>query len=90
MDHENCNKLLYSLSEYIDGELDSEMCAQIERHLEGCDNCRIVIDSLRKTVYLYQVTTEPASVPEDVRQRLFRRLDLDEFLGKSAPQEPGE
>ncbi len=81
--HDNCHDLLKSLSDYIDGDLSPELCARIEQHLEGCENCRIVVDSLRKTVYLYQVSSEPASVPEDVRQRLFRKLDLEEFLGKS-------
>ena len=82
MDHQNCRYLLDSLSEYIDGTLGDKLCTEIERHLEGCDNCRIVVDSLRKTVYLYQVTAQPPSVPEDVRQRLFRCLDLGEFLEK--------
>jgi len=58
------------------------LCARIERHMEGCENCRIVVDTLRKTVYLYRESVEPPSVPSDVRQRLFRSLDLDEFLYK--------
>jgi len=48
--------------------------------MNDCDNCRIVVDTLSKTISLYQTSSEPAVVPEDVRQRLFHRLDLDEFL----------
>lgn len=81
-DHTHCRDLLSSLSDYIDGELDETLCARIERHMEGCENCRIVVDTLRKTVYLYRESVEPPAVPEDVRQRLFRSLDLDEFLYK--------
>ena len=80
MEHPSCRHLLASLSEFVDGTLEDELCAEIQRHMEGCDNCRIVVDSLRKTIYLYQVTKEPAAVPEDVRERLDRRLDLDSFL----------
>jgi anti-sigma factor (TIGR02949 family) len=80
MDHEHCHDLLTSLSEYVDGVLGENLCSEIERHLAGCENCRIVVDSLRKTIYLYHVTCEPPDVPEDVRQRLFKRLDLDEFF----------
>lgn len=80
MEHENCRELLESLSEYVDGELGSEVCSEIERHLQGCENCRIVVDSLRKTVYLYHVTAETPSIPEEVRQRLYKRLDLSEFI----------
>ena len=81
MDHENCRHLLNSLSDYVDETLGEELCDEIDRHLEDCDNCRIVVDSLRKTIYLYRVTAPQASVPDDVRTRLFHRLALDEFLG---------
>lgn len=80
MEHPGCRNLLGSLSEFVDGTLEDELCAEIQRHMDGCDNCRVVVDSLRKTIYLYQVTKEPATVPEDVRERLFKRLDLDGFL----------
>jgi predicted anti-sigma-YlaC factor YlaD len=82
MEHQNCRHLLYSLSDYVDGVAEQEICAEIERHLSGCDNCRIVVDSLRKTIYLYQVTNASPALPQDVRARLFHKLDLDEFLGK--------
>ena len=82
MDHETCHHLLDSLSDYIDGELGGELCAEIDRHLQGCENCRIVIDSLRKTVFLYHTTAEQTGIPDDVRDRLFTRLDLGEFLNR--------
>ena len=83
-DHEGCRHLLDSLSPYVDGELGAELCTELERHLSDCENCRIVVDSLRKTVYLYRVTAdELPSVPEEVRQRLYHCLDLDEFIEKS-------
>ena len=83
MEHsKNCRDLLNSLSEYVDGSLQEEICVEIERHMSGCEVCRIVIDTLQKTVELYQTTSEPSTVPEDVRQRLFHRLDLDAFLNR--------
>jgi predicted anti-sigma-YlaC factor YlaD len=82
MDREYCQSLLASLSEYIDGTLEKELCLEIERHLEGCENCRIVVDSLHKTILLYQTTAAEVTVPEAVRQRLYSRLDLGEFLEK--------
>lgn len=84
MNHEDCHLLLDSLSDYIDGALGEELCSQIERHMAGCENCRIVIDSLRKTIYLYQITADPPTVPQDVRARLFERLELDDLLGKES------
>jgi anti-sigma factor RsiW len=83
MEHgENCRHLLASLSDYVDGDLGDELCQEIERHLDGCDNCRIVIDTLRKTIYLYHVSATPPSVPDDVRKRLYHRLELEAFLRK--------
>jgi predicted anti-sigma-YlaC factor YlaD len=60
--------------------LEETLCAEIERHLAECENCRVVVDTLHKTVYLYHQSASQVSVPEDVRQRLFRRLDLDDLL----------
>lgn len=82
MDHENCHRLLSSLSDYMDGNLGTELCAEIERHMEGCENCRIVVDSLRKTIYLYQTTSQQATVPPEVRERLYQRLNLDDWIRK--------
>ena len=78
--HEDCLQLLDSLSGYLDGEISQELCDEIELHMKDCENCRIVVDTLGKTISLYQTTSEPVTVPEDVTQRLFHRLDLDEFL----------
>jgi anti-sigma factor RsiW len=76
----HCHDLLASLSDYVDGELPQGLCDVIEKHMSECENCRIVVDTLRKTVYLYQSDFPSESVPADVRQRLFHRLDLDEYL----------
>jgi predicted anti-sigma-YlaC factor YlaD len=78
--HEHCRALLASLSDYVDGILEEELCAEIERHMGDCENCRIVIDTLRKTISLYQATASPPEMPEAVRERLFHRLELADFL----------
>lgn len=77
--YESCRELLASLSDFIDDDLPQGLCDEIEKHMSECENCRIVVDTLRKTVYLYQATYPEESVPDDVRQRLYHRLDLDEY-----------
>lgn len=74
-----CKQLLSGLSEYIDGNLQAELCAEIEEHLKNCENCRIVVNTLRKTVEIYELTLPLAELPEGVRERLFCRLQLDEY-----------
>ncbi|MCL4529348.1 MAG: zf-HC2 domain-containing protein [Chloroflexi bacterium] len=78
--HVNCETLLGSLSEYIDGELSPELCREIEKHLAGCDNCRVVLNTTKRTIDLVQSPTEAIPVPDDVRERLFKRLNLDDYL----------
>lgn len=80
MEHESCRQLLGSLSEYIDGSLETELCAKIEQHLSECENCRIVVDSLNKTISLYHTTAQQEAVPKGVRVRLFRCLDLGDYI----------
>ncbi len=80
MEHLNCHDLLSSLSDYIDGDLDADLCKELEQHLCECPNCRIVVDTLKKTVELYQHEGEDTTLPDDVRVRLFYRLDLQNFL----------
>jgi predicted anti-sigma-YlaC factor YlaD len=79
-----CKLLLGSLSEYIDGDLQAELCAEIEAHMKDCDNCRVVINTLRKTVEIYQkAAISPAEIPNAVRERLFLKLDLKDYLKKA-------
>ena len=79
--HQNCQALLGSLSEYIDGELPAELCKEIEKHLAGCDNCRVVLNTTKRTIDLVRVPVDE-DVPAAVRERLFKRLDLDEYLNQ--------
>jgi anti-sigma factor (TIGR02949 family) len=77
---ENCRHLLDSLSDYLDGELSDEFCTELEHHLAGCEDCQIVVDTLRRTIILYRSNAAPPPVPPEVRERLYKRLNLDEFL----------
>lgn len=76
---ENCRQLVEMLSDYVDGELSKNLCADLEKHLAGCENCRIVVDTMRKTVYLYRVASSSPTLPTDVRERLYRCLDLEDY-----------
>ena len=76
MNHDECQHLLDHLSDYVDGELSQTVCEQIERHLAGCPNCRVVVDTLCKTVMLYQSHgSDP--IPANVEERLYKVLRLD-------------
>ncbi|HEU0292160.1 MAG TPA: zf-HC2 domain-containing protein [Anaerolineales bacterium] len=78
--HKNCAQLLGSLSSYIDGDLSPELCQELEKHLDGCEDCRIVLDTTKRTIELVHAPIEKTDLPEDVRERLFKRLNLDDYL----------
>ncbi len=78
--HQNCESLLGSLSEYIDGGLSPELCREIEKHLAECENCRVVLNTTRRTIDLVHAPVEKPDLPDDVRERLFKRLNLDDYL----------
>ncbi len=79
-DHTHCHALLSTISEYVDGSLGPEFCEELEHHLAECENCHIVVDTLRKTITLYRQTAgETAQMPGVVRERLYRTLNLEDF-----------
>ena len=79
--HSRCDEFLGSLSDYIDGDLDPALCQDLETHMTDCGNCRIVVDTLRKTVSLYhQPAMISVEIPRKVRENLFKMLDLKDYL----------
>jgi anti-sigma factor RsiW len=79
VDQPDCRHLLGDLSAYLDGEASANLCAEIERHMAECENCRVVVDTLRQTVRLYARLPQPG-LPEGARERLYKSLNLSELL----------
>jgi predicted anti-sigma-YlaC factor YlaD len=65
----NCRNIVKELSNYLDEALDSALRASIEKHLEHCEDCRVVVDTTKQTIQIF-CNSEPAPLPEDTRQRL--------------------
>lgn len=83
-DELHCRDILPDLSLYIDQGASAMLCEEIERHLDHCDNCRVVVDTLRRTVSLYQTLPQP-ELPDHLRERLYRTFQLEEFLTERKP-----
>ncbi len=64
-----CQELLAVLNEYVDGNLDSSVCEEFERHMTGCNPCQIVVDNIRKTITLYR-SGEAYELPAQFRDHL--------------------
>ncbi|MFN4261344.1 MAG: anti-sigma factor family protein [Gemmataceae bacterium] len=68
-----CEDLLKALNEYVDGQIDPGICAEFQKHLEGCDPCQVVVDTVRKTITLYK-NQEVHEMPLEFQQRLHQQL----------------
>ena len=69
----NCKTLVVELEDYLDEELDAELRANIEVHLAKCKNCKLIVDTTKKTIQIY-CNSEPAPLSEDTRHRLHDAL----------------
>ncbi len=66
---EKCGKLIQNISDYIDGEVDESLCSELEEHLTGCDNCRIMVDTLKQTFFLCR-DGKKENLPESLQNKL--------------------
>ena len=78
IEHKSCKELLEGLSAYIDNEASEAICQEIERHLNACDNCRIMLDTLWKTISLSQVVDSTDQMPRGLQERLLETLAIED------------
>lgn len=45
-----CKEMFAQLSDYLDEELDSSLCEELERHMDGCEPCQAFLASLRRSI----------------------------------------
>jgi anti-sigma factor (TIGR02949 family) len=79
-----CKQAIRQLSEFLDGELPAELAEALQRHLKHCEDCRLVVDTTRKTIEIC-CNTEPPPLPEGVRERLEHAL-ADKFSSHKEPR----
>ena len=48
----SCRHVTREISNYIDGEITPEMRARIEEHLRHCGHCSVVVDTMRRLLYI--------------------------------------
>lgn len=76
----HCKEYLQQISEYIDGELSPELCKKLEEHLAGCTNCTVVVNTLKRTIEVYQMEEQSRELPEGAKRRLYSKLSLDDLI----------
>ncbi|PYT42997.1 MAG: anti-sigma factor [Acidobacteria bacterium] len=69
----NCKGVIREISDYIDGDLDLSVRQELERHLEHCEDCKMVVDQTRLTVDIF-CDSKPIELTSDVKSRLHDAL----------------
>ena len=82
-----CQEFLKALNEYVDGDIDPAICQELEKHLAGCNPCKVVIDNIRKTISLYK-NDQVYELPADFRERLHKAL-ADKWKKRPKPDGGG-
>ena len=65
----NCKGVIREISNYIDGELDPVERQELERHLEHCEDCTMIVDQTRTSIKVL-CDSRPVSLSTEVRARL--------------------
>jgi anti-sigma factor RsiW len=68
-----CDELLRQLAAYEDGVLPEEICAELQRHLDGCEACQGLRADLEALARICR-GCEPPRLPDAVRRRLMDRI----------------
>jgi len=78
--NENKHKaIIKQICDFMGEDIDSPACQEVADHLKICPSCRVNFDTVEKTVTLCRDMDEEKKLPEDVSQRLFKVLNLDEI-----------
>jgi predicted anti-sigma-YlaC factor YlaD len=68
-----CADYIKDLNDYLDGTLDITLCHEIEEHVGHCQNCRIMIDTMKQTVILCRDGIEE-KLPDTLESKLKKVL----------------
>jgi anti-sigma factor (TIGR02949 family) len=72
----DCREAIDQVVQYLDSEAAADLCRRLEEHLAGCPECRVYVDTVKKTILLYRSET-PLDCPEEVRARLHAALSFE-------------
>jgi anti-sigma factor RsiW len=83
----DCKHVWNQISDYIDGDLDPDLRAEIDKHLETCEICSAVLDSTRNVVVLMadqRVFELPAGFSQRLHERLEQEMKQEQPPGSSS------
>ncbi len=79
-----CKAMFAELSNYLDEQLDTSLCEELEKHLGSCDPCQAFLAGLEATIQ--ECRRMPSQVPDRAKALKLRKEVMDRYeraLGKS-------
>ena len=78
----NCKQMFAELSDYLDEQLDDSFCAEMEKHMAGCEPCKAFLASLQETIQ--RCRRAPNEPPDALVAARLRRDVLSKYQGLMA------
>jgi predicted anti-sigma-YlaC factor YlaD len=81
----DCNSVLEQLSDYLDADAREELCQAIAEHMSRCQDCRVMVDTVKKTIVLYQngsSTEVPMRATAELSAALAREYEASRGPGR--------
>ncbi|HXP85958.1 MAG TPA: zf-HC2 domain-containing protein [Bryobacteraceae bacterium] len=69
-----CKQFLQELNDFLDETTDQDMKLRLQKHVNECPNCFVIVDTTRRTLEVYK-GMEPQAIPENVKTRLWAALE---------------
>jgi RNA polymerase sigma-70 factor, ECF subfamily len=81
----NCKAMFAELSDYLDEQLDESMCAELEKHMDGCEPCKAFLSSLEATITALRQIAKESPDPKKARKL---REDVIASYERALPKAP--
>jgi predicted anti-sigma-YlaC factor YlaD len=83
----DCTEVMERLSDYLDADAKAELLKAVDEHLHACHDCSYYVDTVRKTVVLYQADLR-IEVPMKATARLHAALAAEYATNKQKRPDP--
>ena len=68
-----CTEFLQELTDYLDGNINANLKAELDEHLHWCHGCHVVMNTTKKTIEIYR-DNQIYELPEPLRNRLHQAI----------------
>lgn len=85
----DCTEVMEQLAEYLDDDVHEDLRRAVDQHLHTCNHCSYYVDTVRKTVVLYQAD-QRIEVPMKATARLHAALAAEYAASARKPARPGD